>query len=368
LTAPREAGLPFLPYGRQSVDANDVSAVVDVLEGDWLTQGPSIGEFEAALAEVTTARHVVAFSSGTSALHGACAAAGLGPGDRVGVPALTFAASVACAVHVGASPALLDVDPATLNLDPAAVPSGLAGLVAVHYAGLPVDLSRLAHRPRVVIEDAAHALGARTPEGPVGSCTHSDLCCFSFHPVKPITTAEGGAVTTNDAALAERLRSFRSHGTVPAPERGPWAYDIGVAGFNFRITDLQCALGTSQLGRLEEFIARRNHLADRYRRLLADLPVQLPPAAAPGWRHGYHLFAVRVADRRRVYDDLRARGIGVQVHWVPIHHHTAFRHLATRSGLPGTEEVYAGLLSLPLFPAMTEPDQDRVVDALGAVL
>lgn len=361
-------GPPFLPYARQSLNQDDVDAVVAVLGGDWLTQGPAIGEFEAALAEATTARHVVAFSSGTAALHAACAAAGLGPGDRVGVPALTFAASVACAVHVGASPVLLDIDPATLNLDPADVPDDLDGLVAVHYAGLPVDLANLASRPRVVIEDAAHALGARTPDGPVGSCAHSDLCCLSFHPVKPITTGEGGAVTTNDAGLAARLRSFRSHGTTPTPERGGWAYDIGVAGFNYRLTDMQAALGASQLRRLEEFIGRRNALAERYRRLLVDLPIQLPPAAPPGCRHGYHLFAVRLAERRRVYDELRGLGIGVQVHYVPIHHHTAFRHLAAPGALPGTEAAYAGLLSLPLFPDMAEPDQDRVVGALGAVL
>ena len=359
---------PFLPYARQSVDESDVHAVVDVLEGDWLTQGPAVGAFEAALAEVTTASHVVAFSSGTAALHAACAVAGLGPGDRVGAPALTFAASVACAVHTGASPVLLDIDPDTLNLDPAAVPPGLDGLVAVHYAGLPVALEGLANRPRVVIEDAAHALGARTPDGPVGSCASSDLCCLSFHPVKPITTGEGGAVTTNDAALAARLRSFRSHGTAPAPERGPWAYDVGAAGFNYRLTDLQAALGTSQLLRLERFITRRNELADRYRRLLADLPVQLPPAAAEGRRHGYHLFAVRLSDRRRVYDELRSRGIGVQVHYVPLHHHTAFRHLAGPGDLPETDAAYAGLLSLPMYPAMTDLDQDRVVEALGAVL
>jgi len=368
LTAGPEATLPFLPYGRQSLNDDDVGAVAEVLRGDWLTQGPAIGRFEAALAEATGARHAVAFSSGTAALHAACAAGGLGPGHRVGAPALTFAASVACAVHVGASPVLLDVDPATLNLDPAAVPPGLDGLVAVHFAGLPVDLSDLPARPRVVIEDAAHALGAHTPSGPVGSCANSDMCCFSFHPVKTITTGEGGAVTTNDDGLAERLRSFRTHGTTSAPERGPWGYDIAAAGFNYRLTDLQAALGTSQLRRLEGFIARRNELADGYRRKLANLRVQLPVAAADGWRHGYHLFPVQVAERRRVYDELRAGGIGVQVHYVPIHHHTAFRHLAQPGELPGTEQAYAGLLSLPLFPAMSDLDQDRVVNALGALL
>ena len=368
MTAQPEEQLPFLPYARQSLDRSDVEAVVDVLEGDWLTQGPAVGAFEAALAEVTTARHAVAFSSGTAALHAACAVAGLGAGDRVGVPALTFAASVACALHVGAAPVLLDIEPATLNLDPAAVPVDLDGLIAVHYAGLPVDLTRLRYRPRVIIEDAAHALGALTPDGPVGSCARSDLCCLSFHPVKPITTGEGGAVTTNDDAMAARLRSFRTHGTTPTPEDGPWAYDIAVAGFNYRLTDLQAALGTSQLRRLEEFIARRNQLAERYRRQLAHLPVTLPPAAPDSWRHGYHLFPVRVGNRRRVYDGLRAQQIGVQVHYVPLHHHTAFRHLAGPGDLPGTEEAYGGLLSLPMYPAMTDGDQNRVVQALTELL
>src|SRR5690242_18100261 len=199
------------------------------------------------------------------------------------------------------------------------VDSSCDALVAVHYAGLPFDLSSLPVRPRVIVEDAAHALGARTSDGPVGNCARSDLCTFSFHPVKAVTTGEGGAVTTNSDELAERLRRFRSHGVVPradAPGEGGWYYEVETLGFNYRITDVQCALGLSQLGKLSSFVTRRNELASRYRELLGDLPVELcalPPAAPSGWRHAYHLFPVRVADRRRVYDELRADGIGVQV-------------------------------------------------------
>lgn len=356
----------MIPYGRQSVDDDDIAAVTAVLKGDWLTQGPAVDELEARLCEVTGARHAVAFSSGTAALHAACAAAGLGPGDRVAVPALTFAASAACATYVGATPVVLDIDPATLNLDPATLPADVDALVAVHYAGLPVDLERITARPRVVIEDAAHALGARTPDGPVGNCAHSDLCCFSFHPVKVVTTGEGGAVTTNDDELAGRLRRFGRHGVVPRPDLGGWAYEIAEEGHNLRLSDIAAALGTSQLAKLERFVARRNELADRYRVLLADLPVTLPPAAPVGWRHAYHLFPVQVPARRHVYDALRADEVMVQVHYVPLYRHPRFG--GDPAAYPATEAVYDGLLSLPLFPDLTEDEHDRVVAALGSVL
>ena len=364
-----DAASPVIPYGRQNVEPGDVEAVLSVLQGDWLTQGPAVEAFEDGLRRVTGAGHAVAFANGTAALHGAAAVAGLGPGDVVATSPLTFSASAACARYVGARPTLIDIDPATLNLDVRAVPAGLDGLVAVHYAGLPVDLAALAHRPRVVIEDACHALGALTPDGPVGNCAHSDLACFSFHPVKPITSAEGGAVTTNDPALADALRRFRSHGTVPVPEQGPWYYEVQTLGFNYRLSDLHAALGRSQLERLDHLIARRNRLADRYRVLLADQPVVLPPSAPDGWRHGYHLFAVQVPERRRVVEGLHAAGIRVQVHYVPIHHHPVYADLGFGpDDLPATEAAYAGLISLPLFPDLTDAQQDRAVDALAALL
>jgi UDP-4-amino-4,6-dideoxy-N-acetyl-beta-L-altrosamine transaminase len=358
-----------IPYGHQSIDDDDVAAVVATLRGDWLTQGPAVEEFEQMLVDVTGAQYAVAFATGTAALHAAAHAAGLGPGDTVVTSPLSFAASATCARYVGATPAFVDIDPATLNLDLAAVPRGVAAVVAVHFAGLPVDLTTLVNRPPIVIEDAAHAIGASTPDGPVGNCARSDLSCFSFHPVKTVTTGEGGAVTTNRPDLADRLRRFRNHGIVPRPELGGWYYEIEEAGFNFRITDMQCALGASQLRKLKTFVCRRNELVLRYRERLAGLPVELPPAAPPGTTHAYHLFAVRVAERRRVYDELRARGIGVQVHYVPIYRHPLYADLAVDpADFPATEAAYAGLLSLPLYPGLSAADQDTVINALGEVL
>lgn len=357
----------MIPYGRQSIDDDDIAAVVATLRGDWLTQGPHVASFEEAVAARVGATHAVAFANGTAALHGATAAAGLGPGDRVLTSPLTFVASANCARYVGADVVLADIDPDTLLLDPEAIPDADA-LVAVHYAGLPLDLSRLRYRPRIVIEDAAHALGAMTPDGPVGSCARSDMCMFSFHPVKHVTTGEGGIITTNSAELAERLRRFRSHGTVPAPDLGGWAYRVVETGFNYRLTDMQAALGTSQLRRLDHFVERRRTLAARYRQRLAELPVTLPPDEPPGFTHAYHLFPVRVDDRRRVYDELRARGIGVQVHYVPVHHHPIYAHLGGPGQLPRCDEAYEQLLSVPLFPDLTDAEQDLVVAALEEVL
>lgn len=361
--------MTMIPYGRQSIDDADIEAVTSVLRGDWLTQGPAIDRFEEAVAEYVGARHAVAFSSGTSALHGAAAAAGLGPGDVVHTTPLTFMASANCARYVGARPALIDIDEATLNLDVRAVDNTVDALVPVHYAGLPVDLTALPHRPRVVIEDAAHALGAWTPDGPVGNCAHSEMTCFSFHPVKPITTAEGGMVTTNNDELADRLRKFRSHGIRRHPEKGGWYYDVENVGYHYRMTDVQAALGLSQLGRLDRFIEDRNRLADRYREVLADLPLRLPPAAPDGVRHGYHLFVIRVADRAHVFEALRARGVFVQVHYVPVHHHSvSIDVLLPTSGVRVTDRVYEEIISLPLYPGLTEEGQDTVVRVLDEVL
>lgn len=371
-STPETVGEPAdepIPYGRQTIDQDDVDAVLAVLRGAWLTQGPAVDEFEAALREVTGARHAVAFANGTAALHGAAAAAGLGPGDVVATSPLTFSASAACARYTGATPTLVDIDASTLNIDVGAVPADIDALVAVHYAGLPVDLASLSHRPRVVIEDACHALGARTPDGPVGNCARSDLACFSFHPVKPITTGEGGAVTTNDDDLAEALRRFRNHGIERLPEIDPWYYEVRSLGFNYRLTDLQCALGISQLRRIDQLIDRRAEIADRYRARLAHLPIELPPSAPAGWRHGYHLFAIQVPERRRVFEGLHAAGVRVQVHYVPIHHHPVYADLGfTAEDLPVTEAAYAGLLSLPIFPTLTDAQVDRVVEVLEDLL
>ncbi len=360
---------PAIPYGHQAIDDDDISAVVEVLHGDWLTQGPAIEEFESAVASRVGARHAVAFSSGTAGLHAATFAAGLGPGDLVVTSPLTFMASANCARYVGATVGLVDVNPATLNLDITNIPQTADAVVAVHYAGLPVDLSQMNHRPRVVIEDAAHALGATGPDGPIGNCAHSDLCVFSFHPVKVITTGEGGIVTTNDDQLADSLRRFRSHDISRQPEHGGWYYEITNLGFNYRITDMQAALGTSQLKKLDQFVERRNQLADRYRDRLADLDVVLPPRAPDGVTHAYHLFPIQVDHRRGVFDGMREAGIGVQVHYVPVHHHPISADLGLQRGdLPVCDAIYSKLLSLPIFPGLTDADQDRVVATLASLL
>lgn len=354
----------MIPYGHQSIDEADMQSVLAVLSSDFLTQGPQVERFEQSLATTVGARFAVAFSSGTAALHAAAAAAGLGPGDHVVTSPLSFVASANCARYVGADVGFVDIDPATLNLDVSRVPEGATAVVVVHFAGLPVDLAGLCIRPRVVIEDAAHALGATTPDGPVGNCARSDMCVFSFHPVKVITTGEGGAVTTNDPGLASRLQRFRHHGIVRKPEHGGWYYEVEDLGYNYRITDIQAALGTSQLTRLPAFVARRNALADRYRSRLAGTPVTLPPFAQNGFGHAWHLFPIQVANRRQVFDGLRAAGIGVQVHYVPIPRHPLYGGSARAEEFPQTERVYDGLLSLPLYPTLPESDQDRVIDAL----
>jgi dTDP-4-amino-4,6-dideoxygalactose transaminase len=361
----------MIPYGRQSIDEDDIAAVVDVLRSNFLTQGPAVEEFETRLCEITGARYAVAMSSGTAALHAAMAVGGIGTGDLVATSPLSFAASANAARYVGADVRFIDIESTTLNLNPAAVPDDVDALVAVHYAGLPVDLTRLSYRPRLVVEDAAHAIGASTPDGPVGNCANSDMCCFSFHPVKTVTTGEGGAVTTNSAALAEGLRRFRHHGVVRSPADPFWRNDIAELGYNYRLTDMQAALGTSQLSKLGRFVDARNDLAERYRSMLGDLlgdRVQLPPAAVDGYRHGYHLFAVRVLDRDRVFDDLRKLGVGVQVHYVPTYRFTSFGGTGDPADFPVTEAEFGKLISLPMYPDLARADQDRVVSILGDVL
>jgi perosamine synthetase len=363
-----------IPYGRQSVDEADIAAVVEVLRGDWLTQGPTVESFEAAVAERTGARHAVAFANGTAALHGACAVAELGPGSQVATSTLSFVASANCARYVGAEVVLLDIDPATLNVDPTHVPDGLDGLVAVHFAGLPVDLAQLAVRPRVVIEDAAHALGATYRGRPVGA--DADLAVFSFHPVKHATTGEGGAVTASDAGRAERARRFRNHGIASTPaERRDWRYDMVDLGFNYRLTDLQCALGLSQLTRLPRALARREAIAVRYRAAFAGMAGLTLPVVAPDVRHAWHIFPVLLdlerlrADREAVFAALRAEGIGVNVHYVPVYWHSYYRERGYRRGLcPVAERAYERLLTLPLFPTMSDGDADDVVTAVAKVL
>jgi perosamine synthetase len=375
----------FIPYGRQVIEDEDVAAVVAVLRSDWLTTGPLVEKFESAFAAFVGAEHAVAASSGTAALHLAMLAAGIGPGDEVIVPALTFAASGNCARYVGASVVFADICADSLTVDVAQVRALITprtrAIVAVDYAGLPAELDALtalaAEHRLLLIEDACHAPGAECRGRRVGSIAH--LTAFSFHPVKHLTTAEGGMVSTNDAALAARLRSFRNHGIATDHRQreraGTWEYDMAELGYNYRLNDVQCALGLAQLARLPQTLARRRELAARYHERLAALPQLRLPVEPDGRRHAWHLYAVRIngsqpaAARRAVYRELRAAGIGVNVHYLPVYLHSYYRALGYPQGLcPVTEHAYAGLLSLPMWHGLTDAAQDRVIDELGVAV
>lgn len=382
--------LKDLPYSTQWIEDGDVAAVTDVLRSAWLTQGPAIEAFERALAERCGARHAVAVSSGTAALHLACLALGLAPGQRLVTSTLSFVASANCALYCGAFADFTDVDPETANMTPASLAAALERhsadvVVPVHFGGRPADIESLAGVAggATIVEDASHAVGAevRTSRGwsKVGSCDHSAAVVFSFHPVKPITTAEGGAIVTQDETLARRLRTLRTHGIVRCAEqqaeRGGWFYEMRELGFNYRITDLQAALGVSQLKRLDEGIARRRRLVAAYREQLERFDsLQLPPQEGARVRSAWHLFPVRVrhprVTRREVYDRLRSQGIRTQVHYIPIHlqPHYQQRFGFTPGQFPVAEAFYEEELSLPLYPTMTGDDIARVVKALEEVL
>jgi UDP-4-amino-4,6-dideoxy-N-acetyl-beta-L-altrosamine transaminase len=373
-----------IPYGRQSIDETDVAAVDEALRSDWLTQGPHVEAFEAAVAERCEVPYAVAFSSGTAALHGAAFAAGLGEGDESVTSAITFAASANCAAYVGATPRFADIEPATFNVSAATIEPVLTertrAVIPVHFTGLPApiaEIRELVGAEVTIIEDAAQALGAATPDEPVGSCLHSEMTMLSFHPVKAVTSAEGGIVTTRDAELRDRMLRFRNHGinrdaaSFRDREQGGWYYEQDDLGFNYRLSDLHSALGRSQMAKLDGFIEARNAIADRYREWLADIEaIELPPEAPAGSRHAYHLFVIRLrggADaRRRLYDQLREREILAQVHHVPVHLHPYYRdRYGYEPGLcPDAEAYYASCLSLPCFPALTSDDQRTVTDAV----
>jgi UDP-4-amino-4,6-dideoxy-N-acetyl-beta-L-altrosamine transaminase len=372
-----------IPYGRQSLDESDIRAVDGVLRSDWLTTGPAVAAFEREFAAACDAPYAVAFSSGTAALHAAAVVSGIGPGDELLTSAITFAASANCAAYAGATPTFADIERDTWNVSAATVSAALTertrAVIPVHLAGLPAPVAEIravVGDEVTIIEDAAHAAGAITPDEPVGACRHSDMAVFSFHPVKTMTTGEGGMVTTRSAGLRDRLAAFRTHGIdEPAGEDEPWLRVQTALGFNYRLTDIQSALGSSQLRRLDAFVAHRNEIADRYRAALADVDaLELAPAAPPGHRHAYHLFVVRCRDgaqaRRDLYDTLRERGIFTQVHYVPVYLHPWYqRTYGYRAGLcPEAERYYAGCLSLPCFPGLTEGEQDLVVRELRETL
>lgn len=375
----------MIPYGRQSLDDSDVAAVVEVLQSSWLTTGPRVEEFEHAFAAATGAREAVAVSNGTAALHAAMHALGIQPGDEVIVPTMTFAASANCVVYQGGTPVFADVDPDTLLIDPASVERLITprtrAVVAVDYAGqsCAYDALRDVARPHGVriVDDASHSLGGSLHGRPVG--TLAELNTFSLHPVKIITTGEGGVITTDDPDLATRMRRFRNHGIDSDHRqrelRGSWVYEMNDLGYNYRLTDFQCALGTSQLRKLPAWSARRRAVAARYDEAFAALPAVAPLAVREGVEHAYHLYVIRLdtenagLDRARVFAELREAGIGVNVHYIPVHLHPFYRErFGTRAGLcPAAEAAYERILSLPIFPLMSDADCDRVVEAVARV-
>lgn len=376
----------MLPYGHQCIDTSDIVAVNQALCSDWLTTGPKVREFEKAFAQFTGAAEAVAVNSGTAALHAAMDALGVGPGDEVIVPAMTFAATANCAVYQGATPVFADVSATTLLIDPADVEAKITkntlAIVAVDYAGQPCEydaLRRLARRYGLgLVADACHSLGASYRGVAVGQL--ADLNVFSLHPVKAMTTGEGGVVTTASFETSHRMRRFRNHGIsadhFSREQQGSWLYDMVDLGYNYRLSDLQCALGLSQLQRLSSWLARRRAIAQRYDTAFADLVGVEPLTVRPDCEHAYHLYVIRLdrrcleADRGRIFAALRAEGIGVNVHYRPVHLHPYYRErFGTQPGMcPRAEAAYEEVLSLPLFPAMTEKDVGDVIDAFWKVI
>ena len=384
---------PFLPYGRQTISEADIAAVVEVLRSPFLTQGPVIPAFEQNVAAKVGASYGVAVNSATSALHIACLALGLGPGDRLWTSPITFVASVNCGRYCGASVDFVDIEPATGLMSVAALKAKLEQaeregtlprvVVPVHLAGSSCDMAAigaLAERYGfAVLEDASHAIGGRYRGEPVGNCRYSAITVFSFHPVKIITTGEGGLATTNDPVLAQRMAELRSHGLVREAERferpaaGPWVYEQQQLGFNYRITDIQAALGLSQLQRLDEIVAERNRQLQRYEVLLADLPVKLLKVPEDVLS-SVHLAVIRLhlasaQQHRRVFEGLRGAGIGVQLHYSPVSLHPYYRALGFAEGqFPEAEAYASSAISLPLFPGLIASDQQRVASALAEQL
>ena len=381
----------MIPYGRQNISKADVEAVIEVLESDYLTQGPVVPRFERAISDYTGSSHAVATNSATSALHLACLALGLKQGDIVWTSPITFVASANCARYCGASVDFIDVELETQNicmsdledkLEKASKSGQLPKIVIpVHFAGLPCDMIRLQELSRQygfrIIEDASHAIGSQYQNLRVGGCQHSDVAIFSFHPVKIITTAEGGVATTNDPILARRMTSLRSHGVTREtadfqriPD-GPWYYEQQELGFNYRMTEIQGALGLEQLKRLDQFVARRHRLAELYDDLLARLPLSRPSFESPTNYSALHLYTIRLKldeikrSRREIFDLLRSDGIGVNVHYIPVYLQPYYRDLGFKPGAcPNAEKYYYSAISLPLFPDLKVDDLERVVDSL----
>lgn len=379
----------MIPYGRQTISQADIDSVVRVLRSDFLTQGPQVPEFEASVAAHVGAPYAFAVNSATSALHMACLALDLGPGDWLWTSPNSFVASANCGVYCGSQVDFVDIDPQTYNMSPLALADKLAKaklesklpkvVIPVHFAGQSCDMAAIAVLAQEygfkVIEDASHAIGSQWQRVHVGACQHSDITVFSFHPVKIITTAEGGMLTTRDAAIAQRLADLRSHGItretarLELSDQGGWYYEQQSLGYNYRMTELQAALGVSQMNELDRFIARRHELVARYENGLKDVPIVRP------WQHtdshsAFHLYVIQVAegarmDRRQLFDALRGAGILVNVHYIPIHLQPFYQRMGFQSGdFPEAESYYARAISLPLYAGLTDSDQDYVIEKI----
>ncbi|WP_391120379.1 UDP-4-amino-4,6-dideoxy-N-acetyl-beta-L-altrosamine transaminase [Psychrobacillus sp. L3] len=374
----------FLPYGHQFIDDEDIQAVVSTLRSPFLTTGPTIAEFEKAVADYVGAKYGVAFSNGTAALHGACYAAGIGESDEAITTPLTFAASANCIRYMGGTAVFADIDNKTYNIDPIDIERKITtktkAIIPVDFTGQPADMDAIMEIAKkhnlVVIEDSAHSLGADYKGKKVG--TLADMTMFSFHPVKPVTTAEGGVIVTNNEEYYEKLKLFRSHGitqTAYAEEQGAWYYEMVDLGYNYRMTDLQAALGVSQMHKLESFIERRREIAALYDELLNDVSGVGIPFQLENTKSGWHLYSIQLdsdelsKSRKEIFEEMRALNIGVHVHYIPVYWHPYYQELGYEKGIcPKAEEWYEQALTLPIFPGMTDNDVADVVKALKTVV
>ena len=384
----------MIPYGRQDISQQDIDAVVEVLQSDFLTQGPKVLAFEKSVMEACNAKYAVAVNSATSALHIACLALGLGKGGWLWTIPNTFVASANCGLYCGAQVDFVDIDPNTYNLcakelEKKLITAEKAGklpkvVIPVHFSGQPCDMAAIHALSQKygfkIIEDASHAIGGKYKGEPIGNCRYSDITVFSFHPVKIVTTAEGGMAVTNDTKLAKQLNLLRSHGItrdeglMTKPADGPWYYQQIELGYNYRMTDMQAALGVSQMKRLNEYVAKRHELAERYNQLLKELPITLP------WQHedsysGLHLYVIRLQldkitkTHLEVFNGMREAGILVNIHYIPVHLQPYYQEMGFEKGqFPEAEQYYKEAISLPMFPTMTEEQQNQVVSTLKELL
>jgi len=381
-----DGGVPvrskLLPYGHQWLDGDDIKAVVEVLKADWITQGSKVDEFERKVAEYCGAKYAVAVSSGTAALHEACAVAGISQGDEVITTPITFAATANAVVYCGGKPVFADATEDTLNIDPNEIKKRISSrtkvIIPVDFAGHPADFERLMAIAKenglIVIEDASHALGAEYKGRKIGSL--ADMTIFSFHPVKHITTGEGGMILTSNEEFYQKLKTFRHHGIVRKPDDSPWYYEILQPGYNFRITDFQCALGLSQMRKLDYFIQRRREIAAKYNEAFAEIDESITPVELDSVKAVYHIYIIQLrleklkASRSEIFEALRAENIGVNVHYIPVHLHPFYqREFGYKKGdYPRAERYYERAITLPIFPKMSDNDVEDVIEAVRKVI